>query len=269
MKVAIVTPTIGQDCLTKCLLSIQKQEYLDIVHYVFIDGDEHKDKVNRQLELKTKSGTLKQFEDKKIPIKTVYLEENIGKGWYGHRVYSACSFLVNADLICYLDEDNWFEPDHVKRLVEKIKNGADWAYSLRKIYDQNEKFICEDNCESLGKWPVYFDDKVHHIDTSSFIVKRDIATCIGHAWYGQWGADRQFFHNLKLQYPNFECTNKHTLCYRLDNNTGKGDSNPNSVSKDFFEKGNAENKKKYKGEYPWEKEVKTLAHIGPQITIIE
>ena len=269
MKVAIVTPTIGQDCLTKCLLSIQKQEYLDIVHYVFIDGEEYGCNVRNQLDLKTGSGTLKPFEDMKIPIKTVTLEENIGKGWYGHRVYSACSFLVNADLICYLDEDNWFEPDHVKRLVEKIKDGADWAYSLRKVYDQDEKFICEDNCESLGKWPVHFDDKVYHIDTSSFIVKRDIATRIGHSWYGQWGADRQFFHNLKLQYPNFECTNKHTLCYRLDNNTGKGDSNPNSVGKDFFEKGNAENKKKYNGEYPWEKEVKTLAHIGPQITIIE
>ena len=27
MKVAIVTPTIGQDCLTKCLLSVQNQSY--------------------------------------------------------------------------------------------------------------------------------------------------------------------------------------------------------------------------------------------------
>jgi hypothetical protein len=33
MKVAVVTPSIGQDTLTQCLLSIQKQEYDDIVHY--------------------------------------------------------------------------------------------------------------------------------------------------------------------------------------------------------------------------------------------
>ena len=32
-----------QDTLTQCLLSIQKQEYDDIVHYVFIDGYEHKE----------------------------------------------------------------------------------------------------------------------------------------------------------------------------------------------------------------------------------
>jgi len=265
MKVAIVTPSIGQDTLTQCLLSVQKQEYEDIVHYVFIDGYEHKENIINQI----------SFEQPDVPIKTVTLEENVGKGWYGHRVYSACSFLVNADAICYLDEDNWIEPDHVKLLVEKLQNGNQWAYSLRKIYNQKGKLVCEDNCESLGKWPVYFNGEVHHIDTSSYIIRRDIAVSIGHAWYGQWGADRQFFHNLKQHFSQYECTNKHTLCYRLDNNTGKGDSNPNSVNAEFFKKGNAENKKKYagyveiNGDFPWKQRKKQIARVGPGITIIE
>jgi glycosyltransferase involved in cell wall biosynthesis len=270
MKVAIVTPSIGQDSLTKCLLSVQNQSYEDIVHYVFIDGEEHGCNIRNQLDLRTGSGTLKPFEDKNVPIKTVTLEENIGKGWYGHRVYAACSFLVNADAICYLDEDNWFEPDHVKKLVEKLKNGNQWAYSLRKIYDQKGNFICEDNCESLGIWPVYFNDQTHHIDTSSFIIDRNVATHIGHTWYGQWGADRQFFHNLKQNFPNFECTNKHTLCYRLDNNTGKGESNPNSVNKDFFIKGNKMQKEKYDTiHFPWKKETTMVARVAPGISIVE
>ena len=57
----------------------------------------------------------------KRQIKSIGLQENIGKGWYGHRVYAACSFLVNADVICYLDEDNWFEPDHVEKMVKKLE----------------------------------------------------------------------------------------------------------------------------------------------------
>ena len=69
---------------------------------------------------------------------------------------------------------------------------------------------------------------MHHIDTSSFAVKRDVAVRIGHAWYGQWGADRQFFTNLKQNFPKFACTNTHSLCYRLD-------GNPNSVNKEFFD----------------------------------
>jgi glycosyltransferase involved in cell wall biosynthesis len=191
-------------------------------------------------------------------VKTITLEENVGKGWYGHRVYAACSFLVNADIICYLDEDNWFEPDHVEKLVNQIKQGNDWAYSLRKIYDKDGKYLCDDNCESLGKWPVYFNDQVHHIDTSSFAVKRDVAVRIGHAWYGQWGADRQFFTNLKQNFPKFACTNTHSLCYRLD-------GNPNSVNKEFFDSGNKINEQKYLGDFPWKKK---SIDIGPGISII-
>ena len=189
----------------------------------------------------------------------IELEENVGKGWYGHRVYAACSFLVNADVIVYLDEDNWFEPCHIDKMINKIEEGNDWVYSLRKIYDKNGKFLCDDNCESLGKWPVYFNTGVYHIDTSSFAIRRDIAVRIGHAWYGQWGADRQFFGALKTNFPKYDCTNVHTSCYRLDGNA-------NSVNYEFFDKGNKTNSQKYNGEFPW-KSVKKLVQVGPGITI--
>jgi glycosyltransferase involved in cell wall biosynthesis len=231
MKVAVVTPTIGKPELIDCLRSVEKQTYKDLTHYVFVDGKEHQNKVHDLIQGFTK-------------VKTVELEENIGKGWYGHRVYSACSFLVNADIIVYLDEDNWFEPCHVEKLVNKINEGNDWVYSLRKIYDKSGTFLCEDNCESLGKWPVYFNDNVFHIDTSSFAIRRDVAVRIGHAWYGQWGADRQFFGALKSNFPKFDCTNVHTMCYRLD-------GNPNSVTKEFFDNGNQINQQKYNNDFPW------------------
>jgi len=144
-------------------------------------------------------------------IRVIKFEENVGKGWYGHRVYAAC----------YKDE----------------------------------KLLCEDNCESLGKWPVFFDPNVHHIDTSSFAIRRDIAVRIGHAWYGQWGADRQFYQALSTHFPNYDCTNAHTLCYRLD-------GNPNSVKADFFESGNAINSTKYNGNFPWKKN--KLLQIEPR-----
>ena len=250
LKVAVVTPTIATDHLQKCLESVRDQTYENLVHYVFIDGGGHQDLV-RKIISKTSNA---------YKTRCVTLDENIGKGWYGHRVYSACSFLVNADIICYLDEDNWYEPCHVQKLVEKIQSGYDWAYSLRKIYNKEGEFLCEDNCESLGKWPVYFNDQVFHIDTSSFAVKRDVATRIGHAWYGQWGADRQFFTNLKTHFPNYACSSAHTLCYRLD-------GNPNSVTQEFFNQGNAVMEGKYGTEFPW-KSNKKLMTIGPGIELV-
>ena len=246
MKVAIVTPTIGKPELIDALKSVQKQTYKDITHYVFIDGMEHEESIWKL--------------DVPENVKFIRLDENVGKGWYGHRVYAACSFLVNADVIIYLDEDNWIEPCHVEKLVGKINEGNDWAYSLRKIYDKDGKYLCEDNCESLGKWPVYFDDKVFHIDTSSFAIKRDVAVRIGHAWYGQWGADRQFFGALKHHFPKFDCTNTHTLCYRLD-------GNQNSVTKEFFDNGNEINRQKYNGEFPWKIKQHSL-QVAPGISVV-
>jgi glycosyltransferase involved in cell wall biosynthesis len=247
MKVAVVTPTIGNPKFRDCLNSVDKQTYKDLTHYVFIDGMKYFPTVEKMIDGHSK-------------VKTITLEENVGKGWYGHRVFAACSFLVNADIICYLDEDNWYEPCHVEKLVNKIKEGNDWAYSLRKIYDKDGKYLCDDNCESLGKWPVYFNDQVHHIDTSSFAVKRDVVVKIGHAWYAQWGADRQFFSNLKNHFPKFACTNAHTMNYRLD-------GNPNSVTKEFFEEGNRINNEKYNGNFPWVSD-RTPINVGPGITIL-
>jgi glycosyltransferase involved in cell wall biosynthesis len=247
MKIAVVTPTIASEHLTKCIDSVDKQTYEDIVHYIFIDGCQYEPKAREILVGSSKT-------------RMIELEENVGKGWYGHRVYAACSFLVNADVICYLDEDNFFEPNHIETVVKKLQEGNDWVYSLRNIHDKEGKFLCEDNCESLGKWPVYFNPEVHHIDTSCFAVRRDVAVRIGHAWYGQWGADRQFFGALKNHFPKYSCTNQYTTNYRLD-------GNENSVNEEFFIEGNKINSEKYQGNFPW-KSGKEFISVGPGISII-
>ena len=247
MKVAIVTPTIASEYLTKCIDSVDKQTYEDIVHYIFIDGCQYEPKAREILVGSSKT-------------RMIELEENVGKGWYGHRVYAACSFLVNADVICYLDEDNFFEPNHIETVVKKLQEGNDWVYSLRNIHDKEGKFLCEDNCESLGKWPVYFNPEVHHIDTSCFAIRRDIAVHIGHSWYGKWGADRQFFSALKKYFTKYDCTNQYTTNYRLD-------GNDNSVNEEFFTEGNKINTEKYQGNFPW-KTGQQFIKVGPGISIL-
>ena len=247
MKIAVVTPTIASEHLTQCIDSVDKQTYEDIVHYIFIDGCQYEPKAREILVGSSKT-------------RMIELEENVGKGWYGHRVYAACSFLVNADVICYLDEDNFFEPNHIETVVKKLQEGNDWVYSLRNIHDKEGKFLCEDNCESLGKWPVYFNPEVHHIDTSCFAIRRDIAVHIGHSWYGKWGADRQFFSALKKYFTKYDCTNQYTTNYRLD-------GNENSVNEKFFTEGNNINTEKYQGNFPW-KTGQQFIKVGPGISIL-
>jgi glycosyltransferase involved in cell wall biosynthesis len=232
MKVAVVTPTIGGKYLKQCVESVQKQTYKNLTHYIFIDGCQYRSDVKLNV-------------PNSPNIRYIDLEENIGKEWYGHRVYAACSFLVNADVIVYLDPDNWIEPTHVESLVNAL-DGNDWAYSLRKIYDKEGNYLCNDNCESLGKWPVFFNDDVFLVDTSCYAVRRDVAVSIGHAWYRQWGADRQFFSAVAKYFPRFTCTGEYTTCYRLD-------GNPNSVKHEFFDQGNMAMSQKYAGKFPWNK----------------
>jgi len=230
MKIAVVTPTIGTSHLQKCIKSVSDQTYKHITHYVFVDGKDFFAKV-------------KGLKSKK-PLKKVMLEENTGHGgWLGHRVYAACPFLVDADYICYLDEDNWIEPNHVASLVNQIEAGRDWAFSLRKIFTEHGDYLFEDNCESLGKWPVFNDEKNYHLDTSSYMVPISIASAAAISWYRKWNADRSFFATIREHFPNFGGTGLHTLCYRLG-------GNQNSVSRSFFEAGNKFNAAKFET-FPW------------------
>ena len=71
MKVAVVTPTIGFEYLNQCIQSVQNQTYDNLVHYIFLDGEENYQKIYPVL-----------FENSgKREIKTIQIEENIGKGW--------------------------------------------------------------------------------------------------------------------------------------------------------------------------------------------
>jgi glycosyltransferase involved in cell wall biosynthesis len=238
--VAVITPTVNSDHFTQCYKSVRNQTYKNIKHYVVVDTD-GPGEITAGINQKLLQASIQDS------LKLCMLPENVGaNGWYGHRVYAAFSFLVNADAVCFLDEDNWFEPNHIEALVDTINtHDCDWSFSFRKIYDKEGNYLVHDNCESLGIHPAWHNDKVFHVDTSSYMVRQDVAVRAAGGWYGQWGADRQYFSVLAQHFPNARPSGQHSLCYRLD-------GNPNSVSKEFFEKGNEAMKEKYDGKnFPW------------------
>lgn len=241
-SVVVITPTIGSEHLKQCMESVANQTYDNVKHLIVVDGNDY---IETFLD--------NALYDRCAPYDSnlCILPDNVGaNGWYGHRVYAAFTYLVNEDYIIYLDEDNWLEPNHVESLIHTIEsNNLLWAYSLRKICDKEGRVICEDNCESLGWWLSV--DGYPHIDTSSYCVSRTTAVQAAHAWYGQWGADRQFFTELTKVTHRFTTNKEHTLNYRLD-------GNPGSPKKEFFIQGNIRMYEKYAksglAKLPWEKE---------------
>ncbi len=243
-SVTVITPTVGSPKLRDAIRSVQEQTYSNIDHLIVIDGDQYFD--NAWHELYAEYSPI----NAKKTVTVIKLPHNTGKtdsNFYGHRIYAGIPHLINADYIFFLDEDNWYDPDHVKSLVSVLDQGNDFAYSLRKIYNPDKTYVCDDNCEALGKWPIYmtFDKQPQMlIDTSAFAFNRKFLNKTSHHWHHGWGGDRHYLYNALNYNPKWDCNRKHTLCYRLD-------GNPNSVTADFFLLGNEQQLKNYNGELPW------------------
>jgi glycosyltransferase involved in cell wall biosynthesis len=233
MSATVIIPTTGSPEVRNAIDSVLNQSYTTQC-YVIVDGEENYDKA--------KDIINDYIHDERFRV--CYLPINVGaKGFYGHRVYAAFTHLIDTDYVMWLDQDNWLYQSHVAKCIETIeKRNLDWCYSLRQIYNKQGKFICFDDCESLGKWQTYHG--VHHIDTNSYCVKTETAIKLASAWHGGWGQDRVFLSAISQHFPKWDCTNEYTTCYRVDG--GKG-----SVNAEFFINGNEVMNKKYNGVFPW------------------
>ena len=230
-KVIVVTPTIGTPYLARCIESVQSQDLLGVEHLIVVDGHEYADAVERIVE----PYLLKK------PLRVMVLPFNVGAGgWCGHRVYASIPFLLDADYVAYLDEDNVYQKNHLSSMLHLVSSkNLDWAYSLRTIVDKNGTFIAHDNCESLGGlchtvlgWQDFL------VDTSCYFLSMDVAKAISPKWMhktrqenGQ-EADRTVARYL-LAHETFKggCTRKHSLHYMVD-------SASTSVSGKFFMEAN-------------------------------
>jgi glycosyltransferase involved in cell wall biosynthesis len=245
--VTVITPSIGKIQLRQACQSVANQTYKNIKHLIVIDGPEYwhqglYDKICVDME--------------KSNLQITVTPENTGKGkFYGHRIYAAYPHLVESDYIAFLDEDNWWNENHIQSLVDKVEdNNLDWAYSLRDVYIGDE-FLDHDCCESTGKYPIWFsldNEKVGLVDTSSYFFRRDFLINVSHLWHSGWGGDRRFFKILtqEFKHTNFDTTGLHTLNYRLPDmkKAYGGDL-------DFFKRGNDFVKQYYGGEYPWKQKI--------------
>jgi hypothetical protein len=237
--VTIITPTTGSKYLEKNLQSVSNQT-VKVNHTVVVDGRKFSSDAEK---------ILKKYQDKNV----VYLNENTGyDGYNGHRIYGAFSYLVNSDYVCFLDEDNWVDSNHIESMLEAVK-GHDWAYSLRKIVDPAGNYICNDDCESLGKWKSVLND--NFVDVGCYMLPTNIAIQLSPIWFRrarnpleQPEVDRLLMQMLLLDKYNlkYDTSGKYTLNYRVGNRS-------DSVQAEFFLWGNEQAKQAYGEEMPWRK----------------
>jgi glycosyltransferase involved in cell wall biosynthesis len=234
--VTIITPTIGTKHLEQCVDSVANQTYKNIQHLIVVDGKEHRKKAEQQI-----------HSDADVLV----LPYNTGHDQYnGHRIYGASTFLAKGAYYIFLDEDNWLEPNHVESLVNSIDNNG-WAYTLRKIVDTEGNYICNDDCESLGNWQSILND--YFVDVNCYMVRKDVALNFAPGWYRrarhpqeQPEVDRLLSGWLRQNNFKANCTGDYTVNYRVA-------SRADSVTGEFFLKGNEYMKQRLNGEFPWRK----------------
>ena len=171
----VIIATIGKETLRRSILSVLNQTHLDTTCVVVVDGDKFAAPANK---------VLNEFKDN-ARVLTYQLRQNTGaNGYVCHRIYGAMPLLVNQDYVFYLDDDNWYDPEHVSNNVIACETqNLDWCFSLRKIFLEDGTFLCNDECESIGYWPVWYNGVTHHIDTNCYCLKRQTAINLAPMWH--------------------------------------------------------------------------------------
>jgi hypothetical protein len=200
MNIAVVTSTRGRPTIRQAIDSVKAQTR-GARHYVFAHGKDCWDAVSANTE-----GS---------DVDVVYLPVANGGGGYAMApVYAAAPYMVGEDLIFFLDDDNFYEPDHIETITSLIEqHDLGWAYSLRKIVDNDGNWICDDNCESLGCHPN--SHQQYLVDNSCYAVKTEHARKHSHAWYVPIVSDRSFQSALMRDKIKCGTTGRHSVSYRL------------------------------------------------------
>jgi len=233
--VTVITPTTGAPCLRQALDSVKNQTYDNIQHLVVVDGQPKGRVIARE---------YPHIDLIDLPYPTGLDRFN------GHRIYGASVYLAKGDLVCFLDEDNYYDTTHIESLVKVIEKGNDWAFSLRKIVDKESNYVCLDDCESLGKWESCIGD--YFVDVGCFFLPKMIAIQTSAIWYrkarepGVPEVDRMLTHVLRNNNLKYDTNGDYTLNYRTGNTQL-------SVQSEFFLQGNKKMLEKYNGDLPWNK----------------
>ena len=229
---AVVTVTNGkrQGELANCIASVKAQTY-PCTHYILCDQD-----FNKFAELK------RLYPD----VLMCYWDAKIGgNGYAGQRWLAAAPQLITEDVTFFCNDDDWYSPNHVKSIMDRIDEGYDWAYSLRSVHDKEGNFLFDDNCEALGElhdtWNIpghRFVDwcmwgmKTEYLKQLAILLNRPDPT-----------VDRHFYQAATRIVPKFASTNKHTFHFRMGGSCG--------VQPEFFIEGNKRILEKFDGKLPW------------------
>lgn len=125
-------------------------------------------------------------------------QANAGPGPARNRGVSAS----HGDVIMFLDSDDRWLPDHVKKLMDALSSGYEVAYgtTLTKDMIQNDEFLIPEEGNGIEGDCTSFLSQWCHIVPSSVAVTREAFDKVGGFKSGNLGEDWAFFMQLAILY---------------------------------------------------------------------
>jgi glycosyltransferase involved in cell wall biosynthesis len=154
MRVAVVTPYYNEtdQQLERCIESVVDQSYRDVTHVMVADG------LPREWQ-----PTGRQFEHIMLP------HSHADAGATPRSIGALSAFSREFDAVAFLDADNWYEPNHIELMVNKLsETNVDAVAATRTIYgtdgsclyvdriESNVSNMVDTNCMFLSRRTMYF-----------------------------------------------------------------------------------------------------------------
>ena len=169
--VAVVIPTILRPSLARALASVFAQEFAGRIQ-ILVGIDKPQGPIE-MLDATCRTAPSHCTVQALYPgYSTSVRHGGVCEACDGGALRTILSYLANAPLIAYLDDDNWWGPQHLATLARAIEP-VDWAFSLRWfVHPETARPICVDQWESIGPGGGVYESSGGWVDPNCLMIKR-------------------------------------------------------------------------------------------------
>ena len=182
LDVAVVIPTVLRPSLTEALHSVFAQRFSGRIH-IMVGIDAMKGDLDLIEKACAKRPSHCAVQVLWPGYSTAARNGGLMPPGDGGALRAVLTYLANAPLVAYLDDDNWWHPDHLHQLRRALES-ADWAFTLRWfVHPETRRPVCVDIWESVGPGQGVFQQSFGgFVDPSSLMINKLACPLAPHLW---------------------------------------------------------------------------------------
>jgi hypothetical protein len=215
--VGIVMVTIVRETLPQAVRSVYAQEFAGRIQ-ILVGVDRWQGDRTVLEQLRGESPSHVHLSTLDLGYSTSQRNGGLYPSHYGGGLKTILSYAANSRHVTYLDDDNWYAPNHVATMLAAV-SGKAWAFALRHFVDADSgDLLCPDTWESLGPGRgVYAPAQGGFVDTNCFFIDKLACNDVFPEWAltryaGGTGGDRQVLEKLCARPAGTNAA--HTVFYR-------------------------------------------------------